>query len=293
MEPRNMKKILVPTDFSRQSESALDVAISIARKSGAELHLFHVIETPEYPEITDIMAYQSLGNANILDSIEEKLKTLSECPACSDLQVSYSVDFSSPYEKIVRKAENDGYELIVIGSHGKKGVDRFLVGSTTEKVIQHASCLVLTIKEPLSYFAPSDIVFGSNFYGEIARGFKALQDFAALYDSTIHLLKVNTRNHFETTRYSRQLIETFAAEQELNNYTVTIYNDDSEEEGIRHFAEDVGADMICVPTHGKTGISHLVSGSIAENVSGQAFRPVLTYRIQPVRISYGVIGPFR
>ncbi len=287
-----MNKILVPTDFSQQAANALGVALSIARKSGAELHLYHVIEAPDFPEITDIMAYQSLGNTNVLEKVEEQLAQIADCEECQDLRISYSIDVDSPYKKISDKASDENFDLIVIGSHGRKGIDRILIGSTTEKVIQHAPCLVLTIKEPASYFSPSNIVFGSNFYGEIAHGFSCLIQFAELYEATIHLLKINTRNHFETTRYTRQLMESFAEEQHLSNYTINLYNDDSEEEGILHFAQDTEADMICVPTHGKTGLSHLLSSSIAENVSEQAFRPVMTYRIKPVRINYGVIGPF-
>ena len=289
-----MKKILVPTDFSDQASYALEVAVSIARKSGgAEVHLYHVIEVPDYPEITDIIAYRALGSTNVLEEIEKKLAQTAECEQDDDIEVTYSIDFDTPYEKISGKAADGKFDLVVIGSHGRQGIDRLLVGSTTEKVIQHAPCLVLTIKEPVSWFCPSNLVFSSNFYGEIAEGFSGLQDFAVLYDATLHLLKVNTRSHFETTRYSRQLMEGFAEEQKLSNYTINIYNDDSEEEGILHFANDTQADMICIPTHGRTGLSHLIAGSIAESISEHAFRPVLTYKIKPVKIEYGVIGPFR
>ncbi len=288
-----MKKILVPTDFTDHASYAFEAAVSIARKSGASLHLFHVIAVPDYPEITDIIAYRALGNVNVLEEIENKLAQTAQCEECGDIKVTWSVDFDSPSDKISRKAADEHFDLIVIGSHGKQGINRILLGSTTEKVIQHASCLVLTIKEPLSCFSPSNIVFGSNFYGEIEAGFSILQDFASLYDATLHLLKVNTRSHFETSRYSRQLMEDFAEEQKLDNYTINIYNDDSEEEGILHYARDIEADLICVPTHGRTGLSHLVGGSIAESVSEHAYRPVLTYKIKPVKIEYGVIGPFR
>ncbi len=288
-----MKKILVPTDFSIQASYALDAALCIARKGSAEVHLHHIIEAPEYPEITDIIAYQkAFGNNNILDAIESRLDEIASDERCQGVTVSWSVALSSPYEKIAAKAESDCFDLIVMGSHGRQGRQKLMLGSTTDKVIQHASPLVLVIKEPTSCFAPTDIVFGSNFYGEIAEGFSALKRFAEIYDATVHLLKVNTRSHFETTRYSRQLMEQFAEEQQLANHTINIYNDDSEEEGILHFAQDIQAGMICVPTHGNTGISHLLYGSVAESVSDQAFMPVMTYKIKPVHIRYGVIGPF-
>ncbi len=288
-----MKKILVPTDFSDQASYAFETAVSIARKSGARIHLYHVIGVPDYPEITDIIAYQTLGSVNVLEEIEKKLAELAGRNHSNTIEVTYSVDFDTPYEKISRKAADEQFDLIVIGSHGRQGINKILLGSTADKVIQHAPCLVLTVKEPVSYFCPSNIVFGSNFYGEIGEGFSSLQDFAALYEATIHLLKVNTRSHFETTRFSRQLMESFAEEQQLGNYTINIYNDNSEEEGILHFARDTQADLICVPTHGKTGILHLVGGSVAESISDQAYRPVLTYKIKPVKIEYGVIAPFR
>jgi len=288
-----MNKILVPTDFSDQSSYALGAAVGIARKSGAEVHLYHVIEVPDYPEISDIMAYQALGDTNVLEQIENRLAETVECGECDDIRMSYSLDFDTPYEKISSKAAAENFDLIVMGSHGRRGINRILVGSTTEKVIQHATTPVLTIKEPMSLFSLSNIVFASNFYGEIAQGFSSLVKFAELYDATIHLLRVNTRAHFETSRYTRQLMESFAGEQTLSNYTLNIYNDDSEEEGIVHFARDIQADMICVPTHGRSGISHLINGSVAETVSEHAYRPVLTYRIKPVKIEYGVIGPFR
>ena len=66
----------------------------------------------------------------------------------------------------------------------------------------------------------------------------------------------------------------------LQNYTINIYNDKVEEDGIIYFAQDIEADLIALATHGRTGLLHLLSGSIAEDVVNHAKRPVWTFRLK-------------
>jgi nucleotide-binding universal stress UspA family protein len=75
-------------------------------------------------------------------------------------------------------------------------------------------------------------------------------------------------------------MQEFVNRYQLDNYQFTIYNDDSEEKGIIHFSEEVNADVIAVATHGRTGLSHLLSGSIAEDIVNHANRPVLTINLK-------------
>ena len=71
-------------------------------------------------------------------------------------------------------------------------------------------------------------------------------------------------------------MEKFAKKLGLKNYTINVYNDLTEEEGIIYFAESIKADMIAMATHGRTGFAHVLAGSIAEEVVSHAKRPVLT-----------------
>jgi nucleotide-binding universal stress UspA family protein len=72
-------------------------------------------------------------------------------------------------------------------------------------------------------------------------------------------------------------METFAKKLKLENYTLNIFNDYSEEEGIIRFSESINADMIAMATHGRKGFAHVLVGSIAEDVVNHAKRPVLTF----------------
>lgn len=145
-ESAKIKKILVPTDFSPSSKVAVDYAATIAKQFHAEIVLIHVIESSAY-SVTDTL---------IVVNHEAALKTTAEAlmdnlhKACVERGLSVTTDLVSgvPYREIVKKAERDGIDLIVIGTHGRTGVERLLLGSVAEKVVRLATCPVLTVRWP-------------------------------------------------------------------------------------------------------------------------------------------------
>jgi len=285
-----MKKILVPTDFSEQAENAAEVAASIARKTGASVHLLHVIDLPNY---VDSPSFRAIAESSQLkQKADTQIEALAKCPFLDGLSVCTAIEYDSAYQCIVDKAKGEKFDLIVIGSHGTSGIEKFLIGSVTEKVIQFAPCLVLAVKNRIESFEVKSMVFASNFFGEVTNSFLQVQKLAKLYGSKIHLLKVNTRQHFATTRYNKRTIEGFIEDCKVHNYTINIYDDDSEEEGILHFCEEINPDLLVIPTHGRTGLSHLINGSLAENLSEHSPRPVLCFKIKHVRLKYGIVGPY-
>ena len=103
-----------------------------------------------------------------------------------------------------------------------------------------------------------------------------LKDIQSLTDATLHLVKVNTPNHFHTQRQVQEEFKKYIQKYDLGNATYSIYNEATEEDGILYFAEDLGACMIAIGTHGRTGLLHLLSGSIAEDLVNHAQIPVWT-----------------
>jgi nucleotide-binding universal stress UspA family protein len=101
-----------------------------------------------------------------------------------------------------------------------------------------------------------------------------------LYNSTVHLVRINTPADFQKDHLSKDALEKFAKRVQLKNYTINVYNDHSVEEGIVRFAEQANADLIAMATHGRTGFAHVLAGSIAEDVAAHARRPVLTFVIK-------------
>jgi nucleotide-binding universal stress UspA family protein len=98
-----------------------------------------------------------------------------------------------------------------------------------------------------------------------------------VYDSTIHLVRINTPGNFQRDVVVKKYMADFARKLQLKNFTINVFNDITEEEGIIYFSEGIGADLIAMATHGRTGFAHVLAGSIAEDVVSHSKRPVLTF----------------
>jgi len=141
----NARKILFPTDFSSASQEALKWATSLARDSGASITIVHVEEPP--------MAYGG-GELYVGDDEghrEELKKSLVQVvPTDPSIQFEHKLLIGDPATAIVQTAADEGADFIVIGTHGRTGLTRLLMGSVAEAVVRRAQCPVLTIKQPAS-----------------------------------------------------------------------------------------------------------------------------------------------
>jgi nucleotide-binding universal stress UspA family protein len=101
-----------------------------------------------------------------------------------------------------------------------------------------------------------------------------------MYNSTIHLVRINTPGNFQRDAVVKKYMEEFAKKLQLKNFTINIFNDLSEEDGVIAFAESINADLVAMATHGRTGFAQLLAGSIAEDVVSHSKRPVLTFVVR-------------
>jgi nucleotide-binding universal stress UspA family protein len=141
------KKILVPVDFSQCSIDALRCALSLARQYESKLILLHVIDARAYESIFHIHmisqeeAFEAL-KGNAIKKYEEMLVDLD----AKDVEMEKRVIDGHPYVEIVRMAAHEEVDLVVIGTHGRSGLDHILFGSVAEKVVRKAPCPVLAVK---------------------------------------------------------------------------------------------------------------------------------------------------
>ena len=145
----NIKKILFPTDFSEGALNALPFAVDMAKNYGAKLHMLHVI----YDVATASGLYIPHVTFDALyTELEASAKKELERFGCEEMQSLKDTEFTLlrgvPYEEILKFAKENNFDLIVIGTHGRKGLDRVLFGSTAERVVRNASCPVLTVRGP-------------------------------------------------------------------------------------------------------------------------------------------------
>jgi len=140
------KKILLPTDGSEYAEKAEKHALFIAEASGAEILALSVVENSHFVSlpaddtifyVNEMLKKETEKNLYRVEKIKEELQ--------SDVNVTLKVDEGSPADVILNIIENEDIDLVVIGSSGKTGLHRFIMGSVAEKVVKAAKCSVLVI----------------------------------------------------------------------------------------------------------------------------------------------------
>lgn len=143
------KRILVCTDFSENCEPARLCAVEYAKAFKAELIFFHVVNSRllGYPAFEDrIPVDMALLQQNIEQGVDQELETLVNESKDEIDQVKAFFRTGAPAEEIVRFANEEGIDLIVVGTHGWTGLRHLVLGSTAENVVRTANCPVLTVR---------------------------------------------------------------------------------------------------------------------------------------------------
>jgi len=143
-----LKKILYPTDFSDSSLEALPYALSFARDYKAKLILMHVVNEAIFSEglsLARAIAPEALGQ-EMADEADRRLKMIIPADQRAGLDVEMVILHGMPFLEVIRYAKANDIDLIVIGTHGRSGVDHIIFGSTAEKVVRKAPCPVLSVK---------------------------------------------------------------------------------------------------------------------------------------------------
>ena len=280
-----MKKILVPIDFSKEAMYACKVAAAIAKKSNSEIILLHMLEIPS--EAIDPAGGSNLqgGAQNIyyLKGIHKKFEEFMSMPFFEGIKLTESVIFHKAFKGVIDESKKNHVDLIVMGSQGATGLKEMLVGSNTEKVVRLSDIPVLVIKQDIDNFQLNDLIFASDFGDESYDSFHKVMDFASTFDAKLHLLYVNLpSDRFKSTNEIDEIVATFlmTADGNLDNLQhINFVSDYTVEKGVLNFANKIGADLIAVATHGRTGIAHFFEGSISEDIANHAILPVMTFKL--------------
>jgi len=140
-----IEKILCPVDFSEPSAKALTYAAALARQLGASLHLLHVHSTVDYALAAESYTVRPELMRELKQGVDAKIEELRASVATDGLNVSASTVTSVPYRAIAEAAHTHQADLIVMGTHGRTGFERMLLGSVTERVVRTSAVPVLTV----------------------------------------------------------------------------------------------------------------------------------------------------
>ena len=278
-----MKKILVPVDFSEHAGYALEVAVKLAKDFGAEIIVLHMMGLSE-AYLTKSESEEAAEAHFYMKLAKKRFGAFLDKPFLEGVKVTEMVQNYKIFSEINELAKENNVDLVVMGSHGASGVSEIFVGSNTEKVVRSSEIPVLVIKEPAPFFDPKLVVFACDFRVENMKAYNDARALFAKWDPELHLVYVNLPNEeFRSSGEVKKKADFFmkvAHSGKIPANTKIIYiSDYSIEGGIFNHAQDVQADLIAIPTHGRSGIAHFFKGSIGEDVVNHASLPVITFKM--------------
>ena len=249
-----MKTILVPFDFSEYSLAALLTAKKIAAKAEAQLICVTVIPSeidwdllPEkaragYPQL-------QLEMDEAIARIPEYLKMV----APAKVQAEVLVKIGVPAEQILRVITKNQVDLVVLGAYGKGFAQGNFIGSTLQKVLRNAACPVLAVKKALDGNAFRKLAFASLFDAHAKQAFAALIPFVKLFTASLHLVYVNTPEHFVNSIEAERSMKAFSKGNEEMTFHLHVINDRNIVEGIHSFCAAKGIALVALASGGKKG----------------------------------------
>lgn len=277
-----MKKILVPTDFSKYSENALNVAAIIAKQQNAEILVLHMLGLSH----SGLNKNASRGAAEAIFHLklaEKEFGKFLDKDYLKGLVIKEKVENYINFIDLNKVVLENDIDLIVMGSHGASGLEEAFVGSNTEKVVRTSNVPVLVVKNSMKNFKANEVVFACDFKVESINTYRSALKLFNSFDSNIHLLYVNLPYRFTTTRQMKANATEFISLADSGDMTnlekVVFYNDSSVEEGIHNYCESINADIVVIPTHGRRGIAHFFNGSVGEDIANHEGRPVMTFKM--------------
>ena len=302
-----MNRILVSTDFSDTAAAAFRPAVELARSFGSEVTVAYVLDrltyNTGYPYL-DLSEYQARVEELARKSLDKAVSDLKELGA-EKVRGIYRV--GTPHVELLREAakEEEGYDLIVVATHGLSGFRRFILGSTTERIVRKSRCPVLAVhtEPPDRTFQVRRILFPTDLSSTSSEALPYAAAMAAHFSAQLELFHVFEDptslppvgpgylmpSAEEIQKYRDECVEELEARvSSLSaggaSVSWRIVEDAHPAEAIVGHAKDGGFDLIITPSHGRRGLEHMFLGSVAERVVRFAEVPVLV--VKPARFHF-------
>jgi nucleotide-binding universal stress UspA family protein len=284
--------ILIPTDGSEAAERAVDYGVVLAAAFDATVHALSVVDERDYRGVVDGADAMRAGMDAARADAEEAVAAVAERV---DGAVTTHVTTGVPQQAILDYVGSAGVDLVVMSTHGRTGVGRFVIGSVAEKVVRRADVPVVTVRvsDRLPSWPPvdrvvvptdgSDASFAAVPHAlALAERFGAAVEVVSVVDERTRLRLYNVGTALEdvvgglesTADRAVAQVESRAAERGLDVTTAVV--EGLPPRAICSHAETTGASLVVLATHGRTGLAQYLLGSVAERVVRNATVPVCT-----------------
>jgi len=296
-----LKRILFPTDFSRCADQALEHAVFLAEKYDAEIHVLHAVTLfNDQPEVVNDEFDETEKMIKKLEDIAElQLNKVSDAHEDDDIKIiKVQTRGISAAPAILDYAAENSIDLIVMGTHGRRGLGHFFLGSVAEEIVRVSECPVFTIREAETPTPPKSkekILVPVDFSEHSQNALVNAKEIAKSYEAKIHLMHIieetihpayslsgkssifdivpNIKEDCER-RLKKMISEKIGEEVKTKIHIVS----GQAANEIINFAKNNSMDLIVIATHGLTGLEHLLLGSTTEKVVRMSSCPVFTVK---------------
>lgn len=289
-----VRSILFPTDGSTCAEFAHAHAAFLAHQFDAELHVLHVVEA-HMRTLDDLSQLVEIEEQDILEQLHAPLPSTTSGPDEARIHRAKRTDASAA-EGVLTYAADEDIDLIVMGTHGRRGMDRLLMGSIAEEVVRLSPCPTLTVcgkKQPTPDRDINRILVPMGLSEHTESLFAHARAIGATYGARLDLVHVIERAAFPSVygvdapstddaaveRRVRDALEPYVeAAQDMDvDATITVLRGHPAV-ALLDMLDDAAIDLVTIATHGRTGLQRLVMGSVAEKVVRMAPCPVFTVK---------------
>lgn len=270
-----MKNILVLTDFSEAAEAACDQGVQIAKILQAGITFLHLIATPVewrklplekenlYPE-----AKAAIGDA------KDKLFKLERKAEDSNVEAHTSLVYNLGVGDIYTYINEENYELVIIGAHGKAH-RKIPVGSNTLKIARKSPVPVMIIRPEIRSHVPKKWLIVSDFPEKSKESLSLLMNLTRKLHASVQLLYVNTPYYFLETPQINEKLEKLVSSYKAMELTYMIIDAFNEERGIEAYVNTYDCDLVGLITHDHSGPHSVFRRSILEKILNQIDLPVI------------------
>lgn len=274
---KTIKRILFPTDFSSNATHAMEFAVDLSEKLGAELFILHAVN---YPMISTEIPYDVIQN-EIIESRESAVSNLEnireDLLKRHHISIEYIVVDGPAGDQILKTIDDLKIDLVVMGNKGGSFVNTLIFGSTTAMVIEKANCPVFAVPKDAVRKNINNILYATDYLDTDIPALKEILWMAKLFNATISILHVteedNELEKFGVADYRTKLAESI----NYKSVTFKIIKDMNVETGIERYIENNLVDLLVVNTKKRSGMEKFYNRSLSEKLSYHIHIPLMVF----------------
>ncbi len=284
-----IKKILIPYDFSETAALSLEHAVFMAKLLKAEILLLHIVETVTF---TSAISHALSGfEKKIENTSNQKLEEIAqEIHNHSGIHVTVLTEVGRIYKKIVTIAREKKADIIIMGTHGVSGYQKFSVGSNTSRVVESAPCPVISVQTHAKNIGFKKIILPIDDTPTSRQKVNDAAVMAQLYNAHVYivgLINFNSEDLKRKFRIKVEQVEEFMAKQDIS-YESRFIQGDNLAKMTMAVAEEIDADLVIIMTEQEPSITGFFMGTYASQVVNHSKIPVMSVRpaeIDPDKIT--------